>query len=209
MKIYENLNIEDIEGEVWLDCIGYDGIYSVSNLGRVKSEEREVLCNKGWRNKPAKILKQVAVKSNPNNIRFESKSLKVTFSVDCHKKTYNVSELVGNAFIGDKKQKECYCKKNKIWDDCRAVNLEIKTISESTKESYKKGFNDRFKKTLTHNHNPVYIFKRLSDNKCFIGGADLRKEYGYDFQNGIKKSIKTGNKCKGSYWKVIPNVKKC
>ena len=204
MKIYENLDIENIDGEVWVDCIGYDGIYSVSNLGRVKSEERDVRCGKGWLKKTAQILKQQVVKSNPHNIRFESKSLRVSFCVDYQKKTYNVSELVGNAFIGEKKQKECYSKKNKKWDDCRAVNLQIKSISESTKESYKKGFCDRNKKTLTHNHNPVYVFKRLSDNKEFIGGADLRKEYGYDCQKGIKNSLKTGNKCKGSYWELIP-----
>ena len=191
MKIYKNLNIEDIKGEVWMDCIGYDGIYSVSNLGRVKAEQREVRCGKGFYVKPSTIMKQQVVKSNPHNVRFESKHLAVSFCVDYCRKTYNVSELVGNAFIGEKKQNECYSKKNKIWDDCRAVNLELKTISESTKDSYKKGFCDRNKNTLTYNHNPVYIFKRLSDNKEFIGGPELRKEYGYDCQKGIKNSLKT------------------
>ena len=203
MKIYENLNIENLEGEVWMDCVGYDGIYSVSNLGRIKAEERVVRCGKGWLRKPAKILKQQVVKSNNNNVRFLSKSLKVSFSVDRYKKTHGVSTLVGNAFIGYLKKNECFSKKNKIWDDCRADNLEIKSWSESTRESYKKGFCDRNKKTLTHNHNPAYVFKRLSDNKEFIGGPDLRKEYGYDCQSNIKKALKRGSKCKGSYWKLI------
>ena len=40
MKPYENLSLEDMEGEVWKDVVGYEGLYKVSNLGRVKSLER-------------------------------------------------------------------------------------------------------------------------------------------------------------------------
>lgn len=40
MKPYENLSLEDMEGEVWKDVVGYEGLYQVSNLGRVKSLER-------------------------------------------------------------------------------------------------------------------------------------------------------------------------
>ena len=39
MKPYENLSLEDMEGEVWKDVVGYEGLYQVSNLGRVKSLE--------------------------------------------------------------------------------------------------------------------------------------------------------------------------
>lgn len=33
-------DFEDLEGEIWVDCIGYDGLYSVSNFGRVRANER-------------------------------------------------------------------------------------------------------------------------------------------------------------------------
>lgn len=33
-------DINNIEGEIWKPCIGYEGLYSVSNIGRVKAEER-------------------------------------------------------------------------------------------------------------------------------------------------------------------------
>lgn len=199
-----NLCIDDLLNEIWIDCLGYDGIYSVSNLGRIKAKQREVRCGSGYWLRPSKILKQQITKSNPNNVRFESKSLHVSLSVDCQKKTFNVSELVGQAFLGDKKEDECYSKNNKLWYDCRAENLEIKSKSESFKDAYKKGLCDRNKKSLTHNHEPVNIFIRLSDGKEFIGGKELRKEYGYDNQSGIKNSLKTGNKCKGSFWKIKP-----
>lgn len=40
MEIYQNLSLEDLPNEEWRDVIGYEGLYQVSNLGRVKSLER-------------------------------------------------------------------------------------------------------------------------------------------------------------------------
>ena len=37
MEIYENLSLEDMEGEVWKDIEGFEGMYQISNMGRVKS----------------------------------------------------------------------------------------------------------------------------------------------------------------------------
>ena len=42
LKIYENLSLEDMEGEIWKDVVGYEGIYQVSNLGRIKSLDKRV-----------------------------------------------------------------------------------------------------------------------------------------------------------------------
>jgi len=40
MEIYENLNIEDLDDEIWKKIKEYDGDYFVSSLGRVKSFKR-------------------------------------------------------------------------------------------------------------------------------------------------------------------------
>ena len=40
MEIYKNLSLKDLEGEVWKDIPNYEGLYQVSNLGRVKSLDR-------------------------------------------------------------------------------------------------------------------------------------------------------------------------
>jgi len=37
MKIYENRNLEDLDGELWKEIEGYNGDYEISNLGRIKS----------------------------------------------------------------------------------------------------------------------------------------------------------------------------
>lgn len=39
MEIYQNLSLEDLPNEEWRDVVGYEGLYQVSNLGRVKSLE--------------------------------------------------------------------------------------------------------------------------------------------------------------------------
>jgi len=187
---YLNYQIEDIKGEVWRDINGYDGIYSVSNYGRIKAEQREIRCGKGWLIKPEKIMKQQVVKSNPQNIKEESKSLRVSLCVDYVKKTFNVSELVGNSFIGKKKKNQVYSKKNKKWFDCRSENLEIKSISESIKIAYEKGNNLRKKKHLNFNQDAKFIYIRINDGKEFFGGRELKKHYKKDVLSNIDKAIK-------------------
>ena len=39
-KVYLNLDLEDLPGEVWVDVSGYEGWYKVSSLGRTKSLKR-------------------------------------------------------------------------------------------------------------------------------------------------------------------------
>lgn len=39
------LEFDDLENEIWTACIGYEGLYSVSNKGRVKSEGRLLVEN--------------------------------------------------------------------------------------------------------------------------------------------------------------------
>lgn len=41
MEIYKNLSLEDLPNEEWRDVVGYEGLYQVSNMGRVKSLERK------------------------------------------------------------------------------------------------------------------------------------------------------------------------
>lgn len=41
METYQNLSLEDLPNEEWKDIVGYEGLYQVSNLGRVKSLQRQ------------------------------------------------------------------------------------------------------------------------------------------------------------------------
>lgn len=49
------LSLERFEGEVWKDINGYEGLYQVSNFGRVKSLDRVVHCSKNKKCKPYNV----------------------------------------------------------------------------------------------------------------------------------------------------------
>lgn len=185
-----------LPGEAWVDVMGYDGIYSVSNLGRVKSEMRY---NSVGALLKERIMTQHAVWSNPHNLKERSKTLAISFSDNGKVRSYNVAVLVGRAFLGECKKGCVFSKKNKKWYDCRAENLEIKTYSDSHKLAYEKGNNLRRKNCLILNTIPRYVYIRLSDGKEFIGG-DVDKEYGRQVRTNIKNAIIRNGTAFGSFW---------
>ena len=198
-----NYQIEDLEGEQWCDIIGYDGIYLVSNLGRVKSYQREINMGvKGFKIQPERIMKQQVSRSNFNNIKEPSRDLKVSFCVDKIKKTYHVTTLVGNAFLRDLKENEVYSKKDKIWNNNKADNLIVLKKTDDIKLSYQKGNNLRKKNHLIVNHNNLFIYTRHIDGKEFTGG-ELMQEYKNEVRPKIKKAIKKNSIAYGSKWSRV------
>lgn len=87
---YQNLSLEDMEGEAWGDIRGYEGLYRISNMGRIKS-----LARQGRGNKMAQdcILIQ-AVKER----RYGYKTLEIVLH-NKNYKNYLVHRLVADAFL--------------------------------------------------------------------------------------------------------------
>lgn len=85
--------------EIWKDIAGYEGYYQVSNLGRIKSLERDVYKNNGdfHRRKKEKIKIPKTTSDGYNA---------VTLSVNCNNKTFSVHSLVANAFLQKPKSDE-------------------------------------------------------------------------------------------------------
>ena len=123
--------MEIIEEEIWKDIKGYEGLYQVSNLGRVKSLERyrKNGKNKGYI-KPETILKPLIDSSD---------YLFVILQIDCLKKHLRINRQVALHFIpnplnlpevnhlfGDK-------------SDNRACVLEWSTHSENMKHAFRTG----------------------------------------------------------------------
>lgn len=73
--------------EIWKDIKGYEGLYQISNWGRVKSLERI--------DKSNHLLKETIKKQQTN----EKGYLKVDFYKDKKKKSYKVHRLVAMAFL--------------------------------------------------------------------------------------------------------------
>lgn len=116
--------------EEWKDIKGYEGIYQVSNLGRVKSLERIVLRNNKYDiHLKEKILYQ--------GIRSGYKV--VFFKKDGIRKSYQVHRLVAEAFIPNTDNKKQVNHINGIKIDNNCFNLEWTTPKENIKHAYMTG----------------------------------------------------------------------
>ena len=109
--------------EIWKDVIGYEGLYQVSNLGRVKSLDR--FCIDG-RKRYGQIMKQVITNGG-------------YFAVGLRKgkgqKRYLVHRLVAEAFIPNTDNKPCVDHINTIRTDNRVCNLRWCTYKENCNNS--------------------------------------------------------------------------
>ena len=115
--------------EVWKDIPNYEGLYQVSDLGRVKSLPKKWIGGKGAkRSHNGKILKSG---------RNEKGYLSVVFYRYNTKITRKVHRLVLLAFIGES---NLQCNhKNGIKDDNKLENLEYCTRSENMKHAFRLG----------------------------------------------------------------------
>lgn len=106
--------------EIWKPIKGYEGLYEVSNLGRVRSVIRYYEnCPFPWRK--GRILKICG---------YEKGKAFVALSKNCTKSTKQVARLVAEAFLLDSSRryetKDYFVLyKNNDSTDCRAENLEI------------------------------------------------------------------------------------
>lgn len=118
MEIYKNLSLDNLENEIWRDVVGYEGLYQVSNFGRVKSLKNN-------KTKKEKILKPIINSS-------------LYLQVDlCKNKTikrFLVHRLVANAFLPNPTNLPCV---NHI-DECSTNNV----VTNIEWCSYK--YNDNF-----------------------------------------------------------------
>lgn len=120
-----------IELEVWKDIPEYEGLYQVSNLGRVRSVDREVLCRGGkTRISLGKILKQ-GKDTNSRLIVGLSKNGKIKT-----KRSYN---LVALAFIGERPEGYQVCHIDGDVTNNKLSNLRYDTRSQNEIDRYKQG----------------------------------------------------------------------
>lgn len=113
--------------EIWKNIEGYEGLYQVSNLGRIKSLERIVPNSiKSYR-----IVKEKILKPHKDIDGY----LQIRLSQKCIYRTCKMHRLVYSAFLGTIQHQINH--KNGIKTDNRLSNLEDITQLENIRHSYK------------------------------------------------------------------------
>ena len=154
--------------EIWKDIPGYEGLYQVSNLGRVKSAERKV----GWEfyNKPcARKHKERIIVAEVAKNGYK----RVGLSKDGKRTRYHLHRIIAKAFIPNPNNYPVINHKNGIKTDNRLENLEWTTYSENNYHAW-----------------------RVLNKKAKNARAVRCKETGEVFETLAKASIKYGkNRC--------------
>lgn len=84
--------VEDLQGEIWKDVVGYECLYRVSNFGRVKSVARMIMRSNGTPQRVYEKLMPIQIDSHTGYNR-------ITLAKDGCSKRIGVHRMVAQAFI--------------------------------------------------------------------------------------------------------------
>jgi len=158
-----------MENEIWKDIIGFEGLYQISNMGRVKS----------FHSPKEKILKL-----HENSIGY----LRIGLHKNCNSKHERISRLVAIHFIPNPLNLPQVNHKNLNKKDNRVVNLEWCTPRQNTLHARKhhKYWNKNKYWAINANKNyPVIGFRISAEDNKFLN--DLA------FNNCEKRSVYVKN----------------
>jgi hypothetical protein len=188
-----------MDKEQFKDIKGYEGSYQVSNYGRVKSLDREVVTSKGVTRK----IKEKILTLKVNRYGY----LEAYLCESGKLRTFLVHRLVASAFIDkiEGKHEVNHIDGNKA--NNRADNLEWCTPKENIKHAYDNnvsGFKDRVRENLERiNKEKSYskiILKKNNEILVFKSLSEASKEIG-THRGNISRCIRKGWKCAG--WEVF------
>lgn len=124
--------------ETWRDVVGYEGLYQVSDTGRVRSIDRMTTGNRN------RLIKGKVLRQWSNGFGY----LIVALSKNGADKTLRVHRLVAQAFIDNPSEKPYINHKDGNPKNNRVDNLEWCTQAENVKHAYDTGLH-KYRGTLT------------------------------------------------------------
>lgn len=172
------------EVEIWKDIPGYEGLYQVSSLGRVKSLPKEWVSSI-VRKHNGKILKA-------SNSGITGGYIHVVLSCDSNKKTYKVHQLVAMAFLNHKPNgyKIVVDHINNIKTDNRLENLQLISQRENVSKD-RKGSSKYTGVYCDKNVNKWRSTIVINGKTKYLGTFDTEEEASKYYQDALK-SIEEG-----------------
>ena len=154
--------------EVWKAIEGYEGLYQISNLGRIKSLARLV---KG-RPPGFKPIKERMMRCRPDKDGY----LRVALCLNSNYKVIGLHQLLARHFVPNPNGNSLVCHKNGNNKDNRVENLYWGTIYDNAQDSLKHGtmaIGER-SNLSTLNLKQVRVIKHIKNinpkvNQAFIG----------------------------------------
>ena len=163
--------------ETWKDIIGFEGLYQISNLGRVKSLAKTWTVGKnrnGVRSKPETII----------NVFQKGTYFNFSLIKDGQQKTANLHRVIAENFIPNPFGKKEVNHINGNKHDNRIENLEWVSSSENRKHAFDTGLKMSPKGKLHHASVPVVvIFPKEKRTISFVCGSDAGKYLGISKSN--------------------------
>lgn len=131
--------MSDHTGENWLPIEGYEGIYSVSDQGRVRSEKRVIVDKNGHKRRMPELILVPEVANTGHQ--------RVSLWKNHKKDVRKVHHLVLEAFVGKREPGMEACHWNDIPADNRLTNLRWATQSDNTLDRVRNGKHHESRKT--------------------------------------------------------------
>lgn len=174
--------------EIWKDVLGYEGLYSVSNLGRIKAYYRRVdsgKCHREWKEHILYCAKDGCGYYRTN------------LAKNGHNHTVKVHRIVAQAFLPNPDNLPEVNHKNGDKTDNRVENLEWCTRSYNIKHSIDLGLKTKLFKNGSKN-----VSAKLSDEDVDW----IRNHYKHrDKEFGISKIAKKFNVNRATIGRIVNN----
>jgi len=161
--------------EHWLNVVGYEGVYKVSSLGKVKSLDRFV--DHPTQGRP--FLKGKLLSQNHTKAGYRTVVLTKLENGVRYMKNLKVHRLVAIAFIQNVHCKRFVNHKNGIKSDNSVENLEWVTPSENTKHAFSIGLMNNPKGELSTTSKLTNAqVTEMRKNKGLVSNLSMSSTYG-------------------------------
>jgi hypothetical protein len=196
-EYYKNLSLDDIvyldeDGaekiEVWKDIPDYEGYYQVSDLGRVKSLEREIWNGKYFLKMEDCIIKQTIGTHN---------YLTLGLHKEGRQKTKTTHKLVANCFLNHNSsvnRKNIVDHKNNYKKDNRKSNLQLITHRFNLSKD-KNGCSSKYT-GVSLKENGKFIAEIYHISKKVYLGSFYTEEEAYEYYQNALNAIEKGKEIK-------------